>query len=563
MAKSIRFGVVLILSTVLWGSLSLAELPCEDQLKLGAAPQLHTHELTESKLRSLPSVTEDLQKVLKMLPAGEQAAAQHILDATVFIDYPHMIPQLVGSLMSGRDNLSFARLYRSGRESETAAFDGFLEAQKYLATGQPPANFETLTQIHRRFMQGGVEGLSADYLGWVRDIPIIGNLAGNLAITAEEGEKVRANPYLELDEFPGPKNPLDDLIWGSLALGLGPDSVLPPIENPDFLNGRILYPSPEKSYPDSAIELVRETHPELYLRIKAFREAKPVVVVTPPVQPRSMWQKIVGIFKSPAAQPGVADTPNPETVKKALQQELVAALTQDRFAQFERDRAALGAIVIGTNEQAYIDLVADFKRDLVAIHPFVNGNGRSVALYARYLLTREGLPGPHVIDPFLDIQSSREEWRAVVREGMVNSIDLVKDFTYRLKFGYRLRNSPELLFPNIPDTVKIDLLKQGSKVQPDVRTAEVDKSQFIAFFQTLMRQKPELLAELTKHRLRAMSRIVELFVEWYRSKTIRYIHEKDGDGEIKLRFVDQDFIDTFAQIRAERSDLWMEKMRRW
>jgi hypothetical protein len=120
------------------------------------------------------------------------------------------------------------------------------------------------------------------------------------------------------------------------------------------------------------------------------------------------------------------------------------------------------------------------------------------------------------------------------------------------------------LYPGLPEMVSISLKKQGSdKEVKNFAKTKADSDQFGAFFKSLMQAHPELKQELKNDRVRAMNRIADLFVEYFTSKTIRYIHDKDGEVEIGMRLVEPDFINLFGINHAGSKETWDAKINRW
>lgn len=63
-------------------------------------------------------------------------------------------------------------------------------------------------------------------------------------------------------------------------------------------------------------------------------------------------------------------------------------------------------------------VAADAQREVVSIHPFLDGNGRMSRLVMDYVLRREGLPPSVVRDPNLDTAVSPRAWQHEVRQGL-------------------------------------------------------------------------------------------------------------------------------------------------
>ncbi|WP_041577596.1 Fic family protein [Bdellovibrio bacteriovorus] len=487
---------------------------------------------TPRELLQFKTIKADLWATLDKLAPQRKSQVEHLLASVEFFDYTHTAEKLLPNFLEGkREAMDFSKIYDRG-EAEAAPFKGFLSARdNFLRKEQPPITAELLPEIHKRIMENGVEGIRADQLGVWRNGHWMGNVAGAFKMTPKEAQVVLENPYLNFVESAREGSTLNEGVWKNVKIwGSKRDMV---VENGDttLVSGRIHYPyvtTPKQA----TVDIIKNSHPELYKEIMAYREQN-------------------GTSLNGQGTP-------------ALEQAFTKALVEQRFERFNAERAALGEVKIGTNEHRYIDIVADLQRDLVAIHPVLNGNGRTTRLLMNYLLTKEGLPPVRLVDPFLDVQVSQKEWREYVHKGVVNNAHLQADVLFRIKNGLTVEHSPELLYPGLPEMVGISLKQQGkTKVVENYAQTKVDAEQFNAFIKALVQAHPELKVEIQNNRLRAMSRIADLFVEYYRSKTVRYIHDKDGERQIGLRLVDPDFIDMFGVNRSGSKALWDAKMNRW
>ncbi|WP_413581514.1 Fic family protein [Bdellovibrio sp. HCB288] len=489
---------------------------------------------TPRELLEFAGTKAKLWATLKKIPAERRAQVEHLLAAVEFFDYTHTAKEILPNFLDGTNKvLDFSKMYdRWGESTEAAPYKGFLNARdNYLRKEKPPITADLLPEIHKRIMENGVEGIAPAQLGVWRNGHWMGNVAGDFMMIPKEVTVVESNPYLAWQQTGTTKKDLNVglweqiRIWGSqkdMAIGGGTITLI---------SGRIHYPfvtTPKQE----TLDLIKDTHPEVYAKILEYRKEK---------------------------RPSYDTQATPE-----LEQAFTKALVENRFAKFNAERAALGDIKIGVNEQQYIDIVADFQRDLVAIHPVLNGNGRTTRLFMNYLLTKEGLPPVRLVDPFLDVQVSQKEWREYVHKGVVNNAKLQADIMYRLENGMTIEHSPELLYPGLPEMVNISLKQQGkTKEVKNYVQAKVDAEQFNAFLKTLYQAHPELKQEILNDRLRTMSRIADMFVEYYSSKTIRYIHDKDGEREIGLRLIDPDFVAAFGKNKSNSKYLWDAKIDRW
>lgn len=489
---------------------------------------------TPLELLNYKNIKADLWATLNRLPQQRREQVEHLLAAVEFIDYTHTAKLLLPNFLEGkREVMDFRNTYDTWNDGlKGAPFNGFLNARdNYLRKERPQVTADLLPEIHKRIMENGVEGIRQDQLGVWRDGHWMGNVAGDFKMTPKEAEVVKDNPYLHFVETARENNSLNGGLWNKIKIwGSKRDMVVETGDN-TLISGKIHYPyvtTPKQA----TIDLIKDSHPDLYNQIMEYRK----------------WN-----------EPSLHGQATP-----ALEQAFTKALVEQRFQRFNAERAALGEVKIGLNEHRYIDIVADLQRDLVAIHPVLNGNGRTTRLLMNYLLTREGLPPVRLVDPFLDVQVSQKEWREYVHKGVVNSAQLQADIAFRIKNGLTVEYSPELLYPGLPEMINISLKKQGTtKEVQNYAQAKVESEQFNAFIKTLVQMHPELKVEIQNNRLRTMSRIADLFVEYQRSKTVRYIHDKDGEREIRLRLVEPDFIDLFGVNRSGSKAQWDAKIDRW
>nr|BFD59669.1 hypothetical protein CKG001_17760 [Bdellovibrio sp. CKG001]BFD63032.1 hypothetical protein BdHM001_17130 [Bdellovibrio sp. HM001] len=488
---------------------------------------------TPKELLNYKEIKTNLWSTIRTLPPKRQAEVEHLLAAVEFFDYTHTAKEILPNFLEGtRKTFDFTKMYDRGELREGAPFNGFINARdNYLRKEKPAVTAELLTEIHKRIMVDGVEGIRSEQLGVWRNGHWMGNVAGEFKMKPKEVEVVKENPYLSFEEGSHDRSNLNENVWRNIKIwGKHKDMVM---ETGDttLISGRIHYPfvtTPKQA----TVDIIKNSHPAVYKQIMDYR-----------AQHGTSYQG-----QGPAA----------------LEQAFTKALVEERFARFNKERAELGEIRVGANEQRYIDIVADLQRDLVAIHPVLNGNGRTTRLVMNYLLTKEGLPPVRLVDPFLDVQVSQKEWREYVHKGVVNSAQLQADIAYRIKNGLTVEYSPELLYPGLPEMVNISLKKQGTaKEVENYAQTKLNSDQFGAFLRTLVQTHPQLKQEIQTDRLRAMSRIADMFVEYYKSKTVRFVHDKDGEREIGVRLVEPDFIDTFGVTTASSKSRWDAKINRW
>lgn len=85
-----------------------------------------------------------------------------------------------------------------------------------------------------------------------------------------------------------------------------------------------------------------------------------------------------------------------------------------------------------------IRLAVEFQRSFISIHPYVDGNGRASRLIMDRILMEHGLPPALILDHNMDLYSNIDAYEALVRMGVADSINLLKDEGYSRKAANRL-----------------------------------------------------------------------------------------------------------------------------
>lgn len=250
---------------------------------------------------------------------------------------------------------------------------------------------------------------------------------------------------------------------------------------------------------------------------------------------------------------------------RILTKKLVEALSQERIENFASNRERLGALNSESKILRYIDLVADFHRDMISIHPFPDGNGRTLRLLSFvHLLNKEGLPSSRLVNPDLDIEGTKSEWRRDVKLGVISMDRLVRDLISRLELGLNPELSSEWLHPNHMRLALFDLKYQGRKSKKlDFRQGEIDPAQFREFLRFLLKNKPNLLDKLVEAPEQTIQSITAEYVEFVAETRLFYKTESSKIEEIGLSFVTREFTEYFGKFVANDKPLWEAKKRLW
>jgi hypothetical protein len=484
-------------------------------------------------LRQFRDRKEAVWQKIEKLPANQKRSWDELLAAIEFFDWKHFSPRLLTRFLENRNlEIEFRRLYDSPYEPSGQAYTNFVAARDFLRQEKPEVEIRTLQKLHSLLMKNGIEGLEAKDLGKIRSRPVSGRVVEENPVSEKGVLNIQDNIYMSHSLVRVTEETVPALNIKSLWLDRN-NRVEDTVQKAYW--GRILYPSLGISKP-SLIESLRGTHPQLVSRIE------------------DLLAQRVQSLEELVSRPGY----------ETLNREFVEALLSVRFDKFKHDKAKLGDVVIGQNENQCIDLVADFARDLVAIHPFRNGNGRTTRLFANFLLTREGLPPMRLADPDVDLFSAPDVWREHMRLSVVNTARLYKDFEFRLQQDLSPYDSALLLYPELPDFISAQVKKGEAQVVTGQNVYHfVDASQFSAFLKEIARANPELIQQISQDRVKSMGKMVELFSEFIQTKTVRYIHDKHGALDVSLRFVDPEFIEVFGQAKASDRQSYQSKIDRW
>lgn len=80
-----------------------------------------------------------------------------------------------------------------------------------------------------------------------------------------------------------------------------------------------------------------------------------------------------------------------------------------------------------------VKVAADAQREMVSVHPFMDGNGRTSRLLMDYVMARAGMPETVVSDPNLDTALTPDQWQGEVRAGMKRPFQSTLDAWARMK----------------------------------------------------------------------------------------------------------------------------------
>lgn len=532
----------------------------------------------------------------KPLTTAQAIRVKNNIEALYFIDHNHSLPFLE-DIVLGKTHLSESQLFAKYNNTGAKAFENYLATNKWLLEETPEISMDTFRRIQSRFMEDGIEKLDPQYVGQVRDGGVIGNVRST-PVGDDIVNEVRANPYT------------DFTVESTRANGLK--------------TGQIEYPNVPKNIKDTALARIENSHPTLVEELKIARdylaesqalakkrEGIPKIKQNLEKQVERLELRkaeLQGILVKNSAQneeylailseidqvknrlTNISDEILTRQAKiskemkaledryrqldvKDLQREFVTALTEERIDWYNNARAALGPLDSPDKVERFADIVAEFQRDLVSIHPFRNGNGRSTRQFALYYpLMKEGLPPPRILDTNVDLYKPLGEWQKQVRDGIFASQRLITDLTERARVGLPLEDSMELLRPMGERQIRRPMFRVSSKKGgqewfegPEL--TRVDRNQFNHYVKEVISENPDLLNNAKVMPTAAWDRIHSLAEEKYLRNNVLFDHRpKSGNNvvrEMSLGMPTEDFKSMFGRASFDDPTKYDYKMSRW
>lgn len=421
---------------------------------------------------------------------------KHTFDGLLFIDYKHSAETFYKAA-NGEVKLNEAALYKIYGKS----FDNYKKAAAYLEDKNPPFTFETLKQVHRYMMDGGIDNIDPAVVGKARVVGLIGNVPKQYAIPQAYVDEMNKNIYLSTDTL------IKDATTGKYT-------------------GSFVYPAVGKMKPE-LLEKLKAINPQLHADIQKY-----------------VTQKIGN--------------------QEELTSKMVTALSEDLMRWFVKNKDDLGAIDSPEKLYDFSRLVATFQRDLISIHPFRDGNGRSVRQFAIYHAFESiGFPPPRLVSPDDDVYVSIDEWTDAILDGIRNTQRLYDNAEKRLARGLPLETTPELLVARFKETEKVNYkVQKPESIKVDAVEKQVEIEQVQTYF--MLRLKDDNLRKrMSEEPTVTYNEILKDYVTFFKKSNVDYVHEKKGLEHVSVNLIDSDFLATFGNRSFQNAELWKEKMAKW
>jgi hypothetical protein len=447
-------------------------------------------------------------KALKKVQDDKESKLIDEINSLYFIDHEHSVETLVNVT---RGNKAISTSNNSKRYGDLEARN-FKAARKYLKEETPEVTLDTFKEIHKRMMNGRVEGIERSDIGNIRQHGVVGNVPSKYAIDQKTIDNINQNVYLSWDKH-----------------GVSGNSEY----------GYILYPN-LRTIQKKTLDLIRDDYPVVVKKVEEVQK----------------------VFKKLSREDISSYIKDYNEVYYKLNGQLIDALTKDRFAKFDKARALLGEINTAEKMDQYVDLVSNFQRDLVSIHPFQNGNGRTTRELMNYLLTKEGLPPARLANPNADVYQSAAEWSDEVYNGIIASQNMLEDLYDRAKLGLSIHKSPHFVIPQASPKVNLSL-KSGSKLKVLDEVEYIDPKLYRELVLKEIAIDPKFSSKLYSDPAKAWGQIQKKAKETYKKNNIYYKHPKNGVERVEIGFVDEDFKDMFGIATFNDPNKFKYKMDNW
>lgn len=477
-------------------------------------------------------------KRLGKKPTSDAQAFDQI-ESIYFIDSRHGHSGLK-NIMDGSDNLTSTRIGQTYGDKE---FKNYLNAKNYLLKESPELSIKMLKDVQAKMMEGGVEGLSPEYIGHFRKGGVYGGVSSSYPISDQIKDELIKNPYL---------------LW----IQDGSDVV----DNVTQSYGKIIYPN-SKMVTAEGLNIIKARNPALVSDIEEFQLLKKIQqkhgtdLSGKTYEQLGLPDSLKSKYKNKSEiEVAILKTQLDEFV---LNEKLIEEMVEERFSWFKKARSDLGDIDSPAKLDEYVDMVSTLQRDLVSIHPFGNGNGRTTREVAlNYLLAKEGFPPPRLINPNADIYKSAKQWSDEIKEGIIASDHLLDDLIERQRMGLSLENSAELVIPFRSPAISLNL-KTGAKFKNMEGVEYIDPKLYREIIKRKIADNPMFGTTVENNPEKAWAEINKAAQETFSENNIYYNHAKHGIERVEIGYVDQDFLELFGKASFDDAEKFNFKMNQW
>ena len=248
----------------------------------------------------------------------------------------------------------------------------------------------------------------------------------------------------------------------------------------------------------------------------------------------------------------------------SLNQRLLAALVHERLLNFHQKSANIDLASRPEAKEILLLMSIDLAQDLTSIAAFTENSSITGHAVLAYLLSLLDLPPPREIDLLATTRGSSPAARyRQVDQAIQASAYAMKDIAQRISNGHKLENSPGLILTSMPESIWINIKKQAKeKALGEVET-EINLDQWLAYVKTRLLTDASLKASFAMDPTAVLESLMQSFCELSAKINARFIHEKDGERAIGIKFVEPDYIESFGVATSKDAAKWQEKVRRY
>ncbi len=455
-----------------------------------------------------------------------------ISNSYLFVDLPHALDDLLKVTKGKGSYVDFAFTYGDD------ALKNFLSTRKYLKSKSPAYNVNTLKNIHKRLMKGGIDDIDNTELGVFREQTVYFQMYAEDAIPPEQLKKLLSgNPYLT---FSNQKSTSKGLVYGEM-----------------------LYPSVE-NLTDGVIQKVKNVNSGLAKELVDYRTIEDKIATVKSKlrqnQTKAEKEKLQkSLDKLKERHDELVDN------TYVLNKKMITSLVDENMEWFTRARSQLGELDSYEKIRAFSDLAAEAHRNMISIHPFVDGNGRTMREFSIYFaFEKDGITAPRVLFPDGDIMLPLEKYQDMIWSGVVANVRFKDDMLYRLRHGLSFNNSGHIFLPPPSRPLSVSLKKSSSTVRKSSGKYTYLPSDYYREFVAHALSKDKSLLKRLKNDFYNVSEELKLKAKGLFSQDhIMYNHTKRGMEKVALEPVTDTFVEFYKRTSYSDPTFYKEKVRRF